>query len=102
MTVLNEAERNRAGALAWVVVGLCFLALGLAFSARAALGLVMPLWSAELGWTRSFISGAGAAALMAMADASLATSASTLGEPLIAVFGHLASSFLALLVSERQ
>jgi len=68
MTVLNEAERNRAGALAWVVVGLCFLALGLAFSARAALGLVMPLWSAELGWTRSFISGAGAAALMAMAS----------------------------------
>ncbi len=67
MTVLNEAGRNEAGALAWVVVGLCFLALGLAFSARAALGLVMPVWSAELGWTRSFISGTGAAALMAMA-----------------------------------
>lgn len=67
MTVSNEAGRNEAGALAWVVVGLCFLALGLAFSARAALGLVMPLWSAELGWTRSFISGTGAAALMAMA-----------------------------------
>lgn len=59
--------RNETGMLAWVVVGLCFLALGLAFSARAALGLVMPVWSAELGWTRSFISGTAAAALIAMA-----------------------------------
>ena len=67
MTVLNEAGRSKAGALGWVVVGLCFLALGLSFSARAALGLVMPVWSAELGWTRSFVSGTGAAALMAMA-----------------------------------
>lgn len=67
MTVLNGAGRNETGVLAWFVVGLCFLALGLAFSARATLGLVMPLWSAELGWTRSFISGTGAAALMVMA-----------------------------------
>lgn len=59
--------RNQARVLAWAVVGLCFLALALAFSARAALGLVMPAWSAELGWTRSFISGAGAVALIAMA-----------------------------------
>jgi MFS family permease len=65
--MLNEVGRSEARVLAWVVVGLCFLALGLAFSARAALGLVMPVWSAELGWTRSFISGTGAAALIAMA-----------------------------------
>lgn len=52
---------------AWVVVGLCFLALALAFSARAALGLIMPVWSSELGWSRSFISGTGSAALIAMA-----------------------------------
>jgi MFS family permease len=62
MTVRNEAR-----APAWVVVILCFVALGLSFSARAALGLVMPVWSTELGWTRSFISGTGAAALIAMA-----------------------------------
>jgi MFS family permease len=62
MTMQNETR-----VLAWIVVGLCFVALGLAFSARAALGLVMPVWSAELGWTRSFISGTGAAALIAMA-----------------------------------
>src|SRR5262249_38580969 len=52
---------------AWLVVGLCFLALALVFSARAALGLVMPVWVRELGWNKSFISGAGAAALMVMA-----------------------------------
>jgi MFS family permease len=61
------AMQNETRVLAWIVVGLCFMALGLAFSARAALGLVMPVWSAELGWTRSFISGTGAAALIAMA-----------------------------------
>jgi MFS family permease len=49
------------------VVGFCFLALALAFSARAALALVMPVWVSELGWTKSFISGAGAAALIVMA-----------------------------------
>ena len=52
---------------AWLVVGLCFLALALVFSARAGLGLVMPVWVRELGWTKSFISGAGAAALIVMA-----------------------------------
>jgi MFS family permease len=51
----------------WLVVGLCFLALALVFSARAALGLVMPVWVSELGWTKSFISGAGGAALIVMA-----------------------------------
>jgi 4-amino-4-deoxy-L-arabinose transferase-like glycosyltransferase len=63
----RDGNANETRVLAWVVVGLCFMALGLAFSARAALGLVMPVWSAELGWTRSFISGTGAAALIAMA-----------------------------------
>lgn len=52
---------------AWIVVAFCFLALALVFSARAALGLVMPIWGRELGWSRSFVSGAGAAALIVMA-----------------------------------
>ena len=51
----------------WFLVGFGFLALALAFSARAALGLIMPLWDSELGWSRSFVSGAGAAALIVMA-----------------------------------
>lgn len=53
--------------LPWFVVSFGFLALGLAFSARATLGLVMPFWEAELGWSRSFVSGVGASALVVMA-----------------------------------
>lgn len=51
----------------WTVVAFGFLALSLAFSSRAALGLIMPVWQAEFGWTSSYISGVGAAALVVMA-----------------------------------
>jgi MFS family permease len=51
----------------WIVVAFGFLALALAFSARATLGLVMPIWSQELGWSRGFVSGSAAAALLVMA-----------------------------------
>jgi MFS family permease len=44
-----------------------FLALSLAFSSRAALGLIMPVWQTEFGWTTSYISSVGAAALIIMA-----------------------------------
>jgi MFS family permease len=62
---MSTREPHRRSA--WIVVGFCFLALALVFSARAALGLVMPIWVRELGWTKCFISGAGAAALIVMA-----------------------------------
>lgn len=61
----TQEQRSTAGP--WLVVGLGFLALAMAFSARAALGLVMPLWESELGWSRSFISGVGVTALVVMA-----------------------------------
>lgn len=51
----------------WLIVGLSFVALALAFSARAAIGLVMPLIEDELGWSRTFTSSAVAIALMMMA-----------------------------------
>lgn len=51
----------------WTVVIFGFLALSLAFSSRAALGLIMPVWQAEFGWTSSYISGVGATALVIMA-----------------------------------
>lgn len=60
-------EGRQADTREWGVVALCFLALALAFSARAALGLVMPVWSRELEWSRSFVAGSGAAALIVMA-----------------------------------
>ncbi|MEM7172366.1 MAG: MFS transporter [Pseudomonadota bacterium] len=57
----------RGGRAAWLIVVLSFIALSLAFSARAAFGLVMPTWEAEFGWSRSFTSTTVAAALMMMA-----------------------------------
>ncbi|PWB82021.1 MAG: MFS transporter [Methylocystaceae bacterium] len=53
--------------LPWLVVGFGFMALALTFSARATLGLVMPVWTQEFGWSRSFVSGAAATALLVMA-----------------------------------
>lgn len=63
---LGLSARTRPARI-WGVVAVGFLALALAFSARAALALVMPAWEAELGWSRSFVSGVGAAALVVMA-----------------------------------
>ncbi|MEM7222302.1 MAG: MFS transporter [Pseudomonadota bacterium] len=48
----------------WALVGFSFLALALAYSTRAAFGLVMPHLEAEFGWSRSFTSSIVAAALM--------------------------------------
>ena len=62
-----DAPQRSARLLPWFVVGFGFLALALSFSARATLGLVMPIWTAELGWSRSFISAVAAATLLIMA-----------------------------------
>lgn len=51
----------------WLIVILSFLALSLVFSTRAALGLMMPVWEQDFGWTRSFTSGTAATALVVMA-----------------------------------
>ena len=51
----------------WIIVAFGFFALSLSFSGRAALGLVMPVWQAEFGWSSSYISGVGASALIVMA-----------------------------------
>jgi len=61
--VANPSLKHRS----YLIVGLSFLALALTFSTRAALGLVMPVLEQELGWTRSFTSGAAAVALLVMA-----------------------------------
>ena len=60
-------ELRSSSLLPWLVVGFGFLALALAFSARVTLGLVMPLWTQELDWSRSFMSGAMATALLVAA-----------------------------------
>ena len=53
MTVAPAVQERSAALAGWIVVGVSFLALAAAQSARAALGLAMPLWEAEFGWSRS-------------------------------------------------
>ena len=50
-----------------MVVALGFFALAMAYSARAVLGLAMPVWEEELHWSRSYISNVAAVALVIMA-----------------------------------
>ncbi len=60
-------QASKISAQNWPIVIFGFLALALAFSSRAALGLIMPTWQAEFGWTSSYISSVGATALIVMA-----------------------------------
>ena len=62
-----STARTSSSLTPWIVAAICFLALSVAFSPRATLGLAMPIWVRELGWTKSFVSGAGASALIVMA-----------------------------------
>jgi MFS family permease len=57
----------RPNVTGWLIVMVCFLGLSISFSARSILGLTMPLWESELGWSRSFISTGGALTLLTMA-----------------------------------
>jgi predicted MFS family arabinose efflux permease len=54
----------------WLLVAVGFAALAVSFSVRAVLGLAMPAIGRELGWSRSFLSGVGALALIVMAIAA--------------------------------
>lgn len=63
MTAQNSTTSTRS----WAIVVFGFLALALSFSARSALGLVMPVWQEEFGWSASFISSVGAAGLIILA-----------------------------------
>jgi len=63
MKVLNHSPASRA----IIVVALGFLALALAYSARAVLGLSMPIWEAQMDWSRSYVSNVAAIALLVMA-----------------------------------
>ena len=47
-----------------LLVAVSFVALSVAMSTRASLGLVITVWSGEFGWTRGFISSGGAMGLI--------------------------------------
>ena len=64
---MNSTSENQRLNRAIVVVALGFLALALSFSARAVLGLAMPIWETELSWSRGYVSNVAAVALLIMA-----------------------------------
>ena len=51
----------------WVVVAALFLMLSVVIAARSSIGLMMPFWGQDLGWSIGFISTAGAIMLVVMA-----------------------------------
>ena len=64
---MEQDQHTQSSWRPWLIVSLSFVALGLAYSARAVFGLVMPIWEKELDWSRSFTSGTAATALLMMA-----------------------------------
>ncbi len=54
----------------WLVVAICFAALMAVYATRSSIGLMMPFWEIEPGWTRDHASNAGALALVLMAVVS--------------------------------
>lgn len=64
------SEAIRANPRGWVVVAFIWIALSVVFSARSALGLMMPEWEKELGWARTFVSTGGSIVLVIMAVVS--------------------------------
>ena len=63
----SNESRQTVSLGAWGVVALGFLTLALAFTVRGSLSLAMPAWQSEFGWSRSFISGIAASALVVIA-----------------------------------
>lgn len=53
--------------LPFVVIGVGFVVLAIVSAARAVVGLMMPVWEPEFGWSRSYFSAAISGALIMMA-----------------------------------
>lgn len=51
----------------WIVAGSMFVMLGIVIAGRNSLGLLMPFWENDLGWSYGFVSNAGAVTLTIMA-----------------------------------
>lgn len=60
----------RSNPRGWLVVLVAFTALSFSFSSRATLGVMIPGWEQEFGWTRKFLSSGGAVMLVVMAMVS--------------------------------
>jgi MFS family permease len=61
-TVVTKDSRK-----GWVVVGTLFLMLGIVLTGRNSIGLMMPFWKDDLGWSYGTVSTAGAIMMVVMA-----------------------------------
>lgn len=66
----EEPAESQEDLAAWIIVGLCFLALAVSFSARTSLSQIMDLMERDMGWSRSATSAAAALAQIFMAIAA--------------------------------
>jgi MFS family permease len=64
MTSQTELKKTHR---AIIVIALGFMALALAYSARAVIGLAVPIWEVEMDWSRNYVSNVAATALLVMA-----------------------------------
>jgi MFS family permease len=64
------SSRQQQDIGAWIIVGFCFLALAVSFSARSSLSLIMEPMEKELGWSRTTTSAAASLAQIFMAAAA--------------------------------
>jgi predicted MFS family arabinose efflux permease len=62
-----QSTSSSPGLHGWLLVAVSFVALSITLSARASLGLAMPVWATEFGWSRSFLSSGGAIGLIVVA-----------------------------------
>ena len=63
-TIGKALSPNRYG---WTIVAMSFVAIALVYAVRASIGLMMPIWEDEPGWTRTFVSSSAALVLALMA-----------------------------------
>lgn len=69
-TQAEEPAASQEDLAAWIIVGLCFLALAVSFSARTSLSQIMELMEKDMGWSRSATSAAASLAQIFMAVAA--------------------------------
>lgn len=99
---MTKRARTDAGVSGWLVVALSFAALSLVFASRASLGLMMPVWEQDPGWSRTFVSTVSATALILMAVGSpLAGNLVDRHGPRLAYSGALLLVGLAILVTAQ-
>lgn len=63
----NQPPLPESNPRGWMIVAALFLMLSIIITARNCLGLMMPFWKDDLGWSYKFVSTAGAVMLATMA-----------------------------------